>query len=168
MNKKHPIAFGIVIILLVVGLSGCTDFGENKEVEIIDYEVTTNWKTGDYVYGITDHVEYGFYHNISDEEVAKGSQGIYYKISGTLKNIAGRKLDKITIDAVFYDIDGVELFDTDNPYQPLYDSGFIGNLPTDYTEDFTIKIYKNLGTTSAGTCKYFNKVESFSFVISIT
>ena len=73
----------------------------------------------------------------------------YYKITGTIKNIAGRMLNSITVKVDFYDINHSYLTSK---------SGYIENLPDTNTTDFKV-IY--LGNSS-----YFEEIEQIEFDIS--
>ncbi len=78
--NKHLIVFGIVVLLICVGLSGCTEngdvIGDTSKVELVG----------------TD-----FEHN----RALDGTYYDYYK--GTVKNIAGYMLDRVRVNVKFYD-----------------------------------------------------------------
>ena len=84
--NKHLIIIGIVILLLVVGISGCNEkkieiMGDTDKVEMVNYTIEVfdkdNEKIGD-----------SFNH---------GGKANLYKIKGTVRNIAGVKLGKTWI-----------------------------------------------------------------------
>ncbi len=159
--KKQIIIIGIVVILFAVGLSGCKEI-DDQNIEIVDYSVTTHWHAG---YGADwkEYVEGGFYHDIPSDATKYWT---YYKISGTLKNVGGSKIDRIDIHVECYDENGVDLFDTSEYIILDWYRGYsVLNLPEGYTEDFSIEIRRY---TAGDSCKYWDKIESFDFVISIT
>ena len=104
--KKHLIVLGIAVLLICVGLSGCEESdknndvdvtGDTSEIELLGYNITTTWWV--VVYGGSEKYEKsGFYHGYPSDAFNK-----QYKISGTVKNIAGKTLDKVNITANFYD-----------------------------------------------------------------
>ena len=77
--NKHLIVIGVVIILLAVGLSGCNQNTTSNNNSTSEIEIVS--------------------HKIED----KGYMG--WKVSGTIKNIADRNIDKVTIRVRFYDSD---------------------------------------------------------------
>ncbi len=91
MNKQF-IIIGIIFLLLVVSLSGCSE----KKIEII---------------GDTDKVEMVSYNiEVLDKNMEKigdslnhGGQANFYRISGTVKNIAGFKLAETWVSARLHD-----------------------------------------------------------------
>ena len=165
MNNRLLIV-GIAVLLLAVGLSGCNEnmnSGKvgNQDIEILNYNVTTHWtilERGKFTYV----VEQGFYHNMPNNTYGHET---YYKISGTVKNIAGRNLDSVRLDCIFYDKDAIELYDTRYPEYEFNKHGdTISNLPKGYTEEFSIGIPE---TDIWGySIKYWDKFEDFDFVIS--
>ena len=106
--KKQLIIVGIIFILLSIFLSGCNDSSQTKvgtdEVELVD-----TW--------------------IDKHTAVDGSEYDYYK--GTVKNIAGYMLNKITIAVKFYDSDNNYLFSK-------YDA--VCNLADSYTRDFSVSV----------------------------
>jgi len=74
------------------GSDGDTN-GETDEIELIDYTIETFG--GEYGYK-PEKIGDGFIHN---EKALNG----YYKITGTIKNIAGRMLSNVTVKVDFYD-----------------------------------------------------------------
>jgi len=160
--KKQLIIIGIIITLLTVGLSGCN---EQDNVKIVDYNIFTHWHTFSGINKI-EHVENGFYHNYPDE-VKDVYRNVYYSINGTIKNTCDKRLDLIKIDVICYDNDGVELFKTsEGIYSSCYDRASVTNLPSGYSEDFELKIYRFSYYDQCST--YFDDVESFDFDISIS
>ena len=97
MNKK--ILLLIVVIMISVGFfSGCDEpssnggiNGDSEKVEIVNYKIET---FGADLGMKPEIIGDGFIHN----ESAKNG---YYKITGTIKNIAGRMLNNITIKVDF-------------------------------------------------------------------
>ncbi len=161
MNKKIVllIAFTVVSVGL---LSGCTD--SSGDIQIVDYDVSTSWHTFS-GFNKIEHAENGFYHNYPDD-VKDDSRNVYYLINGTVKNVGNELVKGITINAICYDENGVELFDTDVPYSSCYDKFGVASLPKGYSDVFQIKIYRNGAGDICDT--YFDSVESISLVISIS
>lgn len=97
--KKQIVILGIAVVLIAVGLSGCTETqtdgtnDENKDeteekVELVNYSViTTNW--------LGDELGEGFVY---------GKEAFAYKVTGQIKNIANETLNTTTITIIFYDI----------------------------------------------------------------
>ena len=130
-------------INVLVGPDETTDngdsIGETDEIELISYTIETFGGE----YGLKpEKIGEGFIHN----EQAKNG---YYKITGTIKNIAGRMLNSITVKVDFYDINHSYLTSK---------SGYVENLPDTNTTDFKV-IY--LGNSS-----YFEEIEQIEFDIS--
>ena len=104
MNKKIVIAV-LVILIIGVSLSGCTDIIGSSQYEIVNYSVETHWHDG---MGINwkEHVKEGFYHQIPEDATLGYT---YYEISGTIKNTCNERIN-IQIDSIFKDANGIELF----------------------------------------------------------
>lgn len=143
---KKTILLLIVIMVISVGfLSGCDETtsngginGDSDEVELVNYKIETfGADKGSKPEKIGD----GFIHT----EKAKNG---YYKITGTIKNIAGRMLNNITVKVDFYDINHTYLASK---------SDYILNLP-DTTDDFKI-IYLCFSS-------YFENIDQIEFDIS--
>ena len=110
--KKQLLIFGILLVLITVVLSGCTQTkdltgqtsdatGDTDKVEITNYNVTTTW----YIVGeMEQHAEPGFYHDYPED-----AHVTTYTVEGAVKNIAGEYLDQINITAVFCDANNNEL-----------------------------------------------------------
>lgn len=91
MNKPIIIIV-IAALLLAVGLSGCNEekvevIGDTDKVEMVSYSIETYDNNGEKIGG-------GFVHD---------SKAYLYKITGTVKNIAGEMLNVIWTSAKFYD-----------------------------------------------------------------
>lgn len=166
------VLFSIFLLFVCIGLSGCTDFKlpfndiglSSESVKIVKYNVTTYWTIKESFLNSKEYSKPGFYHDIPES-----AYDVYYEISGTVKNVAGKMLDLILINAIFYDANGTELFRSKiSPYD--YDVAYargdaIHDLPNGYSEKFNIKVYKD-DPYGLSICKYFDKVESFKFIIS--
>jgi len=119
--KKKIIILGIVVMLICVGLSGCQEStgngggttGDTSKVELVSYNVETksSW------YSILGD---GFIH---DDDAG------YYEITGTIKNIAGYKIDTVKVTAKLFDSNFIFL---DSKYT------YVSGIPDTYTEDFKI------------------------------
>ncbi|KYK33125.1 MAG: hypothetical protein AYK22_01050 [Thermoplasmatales archaeon SG8-52-3] len=99
--KKTILLLTTIIVISVGFLSGCNestnndDINENSNlVELVNYNIET---FGAELGNKPEKIGDGFIH---DERANNG----YYKITGTIKNIAGRTLDNITVKVDFYDI----------------------------------------------------------------
>jgi hypothetical protein len=142
----------IAIIMISIGfLSGCIDTTDETtdndgtdedtdEVELVTYKIET---FGAELGSRPEKIGDGFIHN----ETAKNG---YYKITGTIKNIAGKTLINITIKADFYDINNIYLESLSHNISTLQDSE---------TAEFNILCY--------GTESYFENVEKLEFGILI-
>ncbi len=144
--KKQIIMLGIVILLICVGLSGCEETtnnggttGDTAEVELVNYKIETFGADMGFK---PEKIGDGFIHS----EKAKNG---YYKITGTIKNTAGRMLNNITVKVDFYDINHTYLDSK---------SDYILNLQDTKTDDFKI-IYLCFSS-------YFENVEQIEFDIS--
>lgn len=162
------IAVTLVLILIVVGLSGCTelsnqdnveqeqDDASSSDIEIISYTVVTKWLTGGHWDDDWEWIPYetyfesGFYHDYSGD--IQNEYNIMYLINGTVKNNAGKKLT-ITICPLLYDAYGNLLFE--------WHSRIISGLPNSYTADFSFELKKEF-------VNYFDNVESVRFEITVT
>lgn len=107
--KKQNIIVGIVVLLLTIELSGCTDQNGDNVVDS-DVELVNTW--------------------IDRNTALDGSKYDYYK--GTVKNVAGKMLNKVTVSLNFYDSENNFLF---------YKTDTISNLANSYTKDFSVTVY---------------------------
>jgi hypothetical protein len=127
---KNCIILGFLILILIFGLSGCNDIienGGNNNIEIngdtdlaqiTNYNITTKWRI---VTGIDDLGKEIFYFEDTEGVLEnKPTNGDPYSIfiKGTVKNIAGKKLERIKIGADFLDVEGAYL---DTSYGTVYD-----------------------------------------------
>jgi len=164
--KKHLIVIGIVVLLLVVGLSGCNEFWEQSNnisgyenlVEIYNVTVETRWNTYPSFGNTIHHTENGFYHgvNVSDDDVGM----LIYMISGTVKNVAGRKLSSVKVTAKLYDSSGNYLGSSNSALE----SG-VSDLPNTYTGKFYIEI-RSSTYYLGGSFKYFENVDDYELEVS--
>jgi len=144
---KNTILLIIALMVISVGfLSGCEETtsngdttGDSDKVEILNYKIET---FGADMGMKPEKIGDGFIHN----EKAKNG---YYKITGTIKNIAGRMLNNITVKVDFYDLNHTYL---------ASESDYILNLPDTNTDDFKI-IYLCFSN-------YFENVDQIEFDIS--
>ena len=144
--KKITILLIALMVICVGFLSGCDEKtsngginGDSDEVELVNYKIET---FGADLGKKPEKIGDGFIHT----EKAKNG---YYKITGTIKNIAGRMLNNITVKVNFYDINHTYLTSK---------SDYILNLTNTNTDDFKV-IY--LGFSS-----YFENVDQIEFDIS--
>ena len=144
---KKTILLLIVIMVISVGfLSGCDETtsngginGDSDEVELVNYKIET---FGADLGKKPEKIGDGFIHT----EKAKNG---YYKITGTIKNIAGRMLNNITVKVNFYDINHTYLTSK---------SDYILNLTNTNTDDFKV-IYLCYPS-------YFEYIDQIEFDIS--
>lgn len=149
-----------MLVFLMVGFSGCTEFGTNREDErsclnskyklvsssiVTSYDYPTkysvNW--GDPYDYVTEEKD-GFFSNFP-----KDSRNEKYVISGTVKNIAGYK-SNIKVNLKFYDNNDVFL---DSKSFTIWD------VPDTYEETFT-KRYNDYDID------YFSNVDKVTFDLS--
>jgi hypothetical protein len=127
--KNQLIVIGTVVLLLVVGLSGCNEIfgadnevtGDTGKVELVSHST--------YSAKIKNYYPEKSYTKICDgfNRDAEGVQ--YLVVGGTVKNIAGYMLNNIKITARFYDAN-------DNYLNAEHTT--ISNLANSYTADFDI------------------------------
>ena len=99
--KKMAILLIAIMVISVGFFSGCDETasngdinGDTEKVEIVNYKIETFGAELGYK---PEKIGDGFIHT----EIAKNG---YYKVTGTIKNIAGRMLNIITVKVDFYDI----------------------------------------------------------------
>lgn len=156
--KKQLVIIGIVALLVSVGLSGCSEqnnnntnavtSGDTNLVQLVNYDITTTWAVS-VNWQSQYYVEQGFYHNYPSNASLP-----CYHINGTVKNIAGRMLTSIDVEALLYDVNNVYL----GSESPLYSSRIV-NLPDTYTKSFSIYFYKYAS-------EYFDNIDHCSFKIT--
>jgi len=153
--NKHLIVIGMTLMLLAVGLSGCTEqsnvIGDTDKVKITDYEVETNWLNYD---NFIFYNKSNFYHNYPLDSYYNYSFHdkapiVWYSVSGHVMNIAGEFLDVIIVNAKFCDANNKVLAEES---ETLYD------LPDSYTDSFYISL--NMSDT-----KYFDEIENVKFEV---
>lgn len=147
--NKHLIVSGIAVLFICVGLSGCTEQStvtdDSDKIELLDYNVKTSWSNTNDNGEFVSYEESGFYHNYPSE-----GEWISYVITGTVKNIAGRLLNTITVTAEFYDEDG--------NYLSQAQDNIFGGIANSYEEDFEIIVY-------TWHTQYFDNIESVSLSV---
>ena len=144
---KKTILLLIAIMVISIGfLSGCNETtsngginGDSDEVELVNYKIET---FGADLGSKPEKIGDGFIHT----EIANNG---YYKITGTIKNIAGKMLNNITVKVDFYD---------NNHTYLASKSDYILNLTNTNTDDFKViyLCYSN----------YFENVDQIEFDIS--
>lgn len=170
--RKNRINIVLIIFFCVFIfsiLSGCNESSQNnnndsKKVEILGYNITTEWSTGctcDNTYEY--HIEPGFYHT-----VYMSLQASYF-IKGEIKNIAEKEINVTNININFLAKNGTFLFDTEllNATYKIYNlskgetkSFLIEVNPEQYNYFYDPHFYNQLR-------EYFQIVESLEFDISI-
>ena len=157
-----------MLLFSIFVFSGCNESIQNndnnsKKVEILGYNITTEWSTGctcDNTYEY--HIETGFYHPIY-----MSTQASYF-IKGEIKNIWTYELDTIIINIDFLSKNGTVLFDT----ELLNATNKINNLSKEEIKSFSIEVNPELYNYSEDPHfynqlrDYFQKVESLEFDIS--
>ncbi len=96
-------------------MGGCEELtgnGDTSKVELVSYEVETH--------GMFGVIGSGFIH---------GENVYHYRVTGTIKNKAGYKLDRVRVLAKLFDSNGIFL---DNGIVLVY------GIPDTHTEDFSI------------------------------
>lgn len=169
ISKKNKI--NAIIILLFFSIfvySGCNESIQNndnnsKKVEILSYNITTEWSTGctcDNTYEY--HIETGFYHTIY-----MSTQASYF-IRGEIKNIGAYELNTILINLDFLSKNSTVLFDTE-----LLNATYkINNLSKEETKSFSIEVNPELYNYYEDPHfyeqlrEYFQEVDSLEFDIS--
>jgi hypothetical protein len=145
-------------------LSGCNEslqnnnYNNTKKVEILGYNVTTEWPTGctcDNTYEY--HIETGFYNTIYQKYNAN------YTIKGEIKNIAEKNIDVINININFLAKNDTVLFDAEllNATYKIY------NLSKKDTKSFLIIVNPNLYNYSDDPHFYSQLREKFQIVESL-
>jgi hypothetical protein len=159
---KKQIGIGIVLLLLVVGLSGCNEtlnYIDEDLIEISDMSVVTKYRSREEIEGSYQEVAIikdGFYHDVKPSPLEIWD--LRYEISGTVKNVAGRKLDKIIVSAKLYDVNGNFLGDSGDFIEGVY------NLPNTYSDNFLIIIFApDQGIKSS--FEYFYNVEDYELIV---
>ena len=119
MIDKNLITFGIILMLLIVGLSGCNDTSNsdntNKNVEsqyinIYDIKVETityKWTEGEQTFT-------GFHKPCPD------GYNCHYKIQGKVKNIYNKPIERVSLRLYLYDSIGNELCTESDSISSLY------------------------------------------------
>ena len=139
IHKRNRIKIVLLLffcVFIVSILSGCDESSQNnninsKKVEILSYNITTEWSTGctcddTYVY----HIEPGFYHTIYQRIQAS------YFIKGEIKNTGGTDINLTKIDINFLARNETVLFDT----ELLNATCKIFNLSKGETRSFLIQV----------------------------
>ena len=107
--KKQLIIVGMIVLLITIGLSGCNETdktkGDTDKVELVNYNVETLKGVG-----------------LNECK----------SIKGTVKNIAGTLIDKITINVKFYD-------SNNNLLRTITD--YVEHIANSYTQDFEVQYW---------------------------
>lgn len=108
---------------------GTKVYGDLDKIRIINFEIVT--EVGNCSFCEPHIIGDGFCpEKLSDDNYSNsGGKYVHYRISGTVKNIAGRMINTTTISADFYDADDIYLgsqFGTK-----------IDNLPATYSQNFS-------------------------------
>lgn len=87
--KKQLVIIGIFALLIGVGLSGCnTNTLSNNEIEILSHNMETKM---------------AYLSKIGINEPGYTGYGETHEVTGTIKNIADRNIDRVSITIRFYD-----------------------------------------------------------------
>ena len=166
-NRINVVLILFFCVFIFSMISGCNESlrnnNDSKKVEILGYNVTTEWSTGctcDNTYKY--HIEPGFY---PTEQMGYGAK---YIIKGEIKNIAKKDINIINININFLAKNGTVLFNTE-----LLNSTYkIYNLSNGDNESFLIEVFPELYNYFADPDFYnilrnnFIIVESLEFDIS--
>lgn len=129
--KKHLIVTGMVLVLLVVGLSGCIRTSKTND-ETDNKKEYTYLPDGTKVYGDFDKIEITEYTVTTDrrigfmeyETIANGfvysKNASRYLVNVTVKNIANELIDWIYLYVYFYDNQGNELYSGKDTCRDMY------------------------------------------------
>lgn len=143
MNKKF-IGMLIILILLILGLSGCNELGSGDDtgLKVINYEVVTQYSVWKDNGTLNTYNRSGFYHDYPENAHPS------YVVNITVKNKSGDLITFMYLYIWFCDKDNIKLF---KEYTG------IGNLPDTYTETITIESNKYRNE------RYFDLVENIQF-----
>ncbi|MCJ7572094.1 MAG: FxLYD domain-containing protein [Candidatus Thermoplasmatota archaeon] len=102
--KKQLMIVGIIIILLIVGLSGCNEQSNNENtnnkysnyVQLSNITIITFWNFAST--NIPSGSHDGIYHNYPSD-----CYSVFFIISGTVTNIADKPIDLVELVVKFYD-----------------------------------------------------------------
>lgn len=154
MNNKILVPL-ILLMLIMVILSGCNELdsgndkqsGNTDKVKIVDYRIET------YSYeNFIDRFNYDTHTKVADElSYDKLGEFGYYNVNGTIKNVAGKKLNEIVIIVTFFDKDGIFINSR---------NATVTNLPNTFTDNFEVKIFSD--------SKYFEKINNIKFEIEVS
>jgi hypothetical protein len=151
--KKQLVIIGIIAILVCVGLSGCneqksTENPYSNDIQISNMKVVTrvigdSYPSYDEVLSTNDEFYHGHEHD--------NPTTIQYVVSGTIKNIGSKIIDKVVITVKFYNDKGNFLYGEDTYVTSLY----MGD-----TESFTVILFENSARD------YFNNVTDYKLEIT--
>lgn len=137
---KRIVILGAVVVLLTVGLSGCTtqDIADSKTdtdkssysdyVKLSNVKVVTKWG-----WGTSAGEAQGFIHGIESRLTPK------YEVSGTVKNIADRPIDEVRIKITFKDDSGNVITTRSPSVRDLYmgdSKSFTSSVGSGYSEPY--------------------------------
>lgn len=116
--KKQLLIIGIVAILVSVGLSGCNENNTSgsNEIEIVSHNIET--KTT-------------YLNKVGINEPGYSGVGETKEVTGTIKNIANRNIDRVSITVRFYD-SGNDLLRTETTTVSYLAKGETGNFKVDF------------------------------------
>ncbi len=119
--RRIKIIFNITLILLLLTiLCGCNESNTNNVI-VTDYGIETFFKNCG---TCTEYSQIGFYRNTEDGKYNDYPSyfSLHTKITGKIKNNAGKKLDTVYITAIFYDEDNNELIQKETVVNDLANS----------------------------------------------
>ena len=173
--KKQLMIVGIIVILITVGLSGCTNNNDNNYntnssnnvntnnsnngntnipqsiyVEISNLNVTTNWTDGQYLGLKGSHA--GFYYDYPKDLGYMGYA--YYEVTGVVKNIATKPIDYIGFKVNFYGSTGNLI---------IYGIAHVENLNVGDSQHFSTTIDERTIDNFDEISNYEVKISSVSF-----
>ncbi len=112
----------IVLLLLVVGLSGCTQINDNTNTDLGNKVELVKWYNGTY-----EEVGKIMYNGFVYDESAK-----FYLVNGTARNIADTSIKTVIIHVKYYDINNTLLWD-----DGLLDNGIAPNKTWEFHSFYT-------------------------------
>lgn len=122
--KKQLVIIGITLVLIVIGLSGCSQQTEqtsntnpySNDIQISNLKAVTQViDDSGWGHGVLS-TKSGFYHGHEHNDPG----AIQYNVSGTIKNIGSKIIDRVDITVRFYNDQGNFLYDESTYVSSLY------------------------------------------------
>jgi len=113
---KQLMILGIIALLVCIGLSGCNEQSVSNEIEIVSHNIET--KTT-------------FLNKVGINEPGYSGVGEAHEVTGVIKNIADRNIDRVIITVRFYDSDN-DLLHTETAIVSYLAKGETDNFKVDF------------------------------------